>query len=263
LNTLEIINKLENKYIWDEMPVYSFTTDIDWASEDILSLFFKKINNFNIRLDAFITHDSDIINLNELKGNLIKHPHPNFCLPSSHGKSEDEIIEYILKLVPNSLGLRMHRFGTNSGIEHKFKEKFGYKYISNCINLLQKNIRPFVLESGMVSLPIFFEDGTHLYQKMNLDFKNYESKFRSNGLKIISFHPIDFVLNSDSYEFMRKVRDSVSRNEYNNMSKETINKVKNDSKGIRDFIYQILEFVENNNLKIMTLDEIYGEIIRK
>jgi hypothetical protein len=47
------------------------------------------------------------------------------------------------------------------------------------------------------------------------------------------------------------------------MSKETINKVKNDSKGIRDFIYQILEFVENNNLKIMTLDEIYGEIIRK
>jgi hypothetical protein len=62
---------------------------------------------------------------------------------------------------------------------------------------------------------------------------------------------------------MRKVRDSVSRNEYNNMSKETINKVKNDSKGIRDFIYQILEFVENNNLKIMTLDEIYGEIIRK
>ena len=66
MNTLEIINKLENKYIWDEMPVYSFTTDIDWASEDILSLFFTKINNFNIRLDAFITHDSDIINLNEL-----------------------------------------------------------------------------------------------------------------------------------------------------------------------------------------------------
>ena len=98
---------------------------------------------------------------------------------------------------------------------------------------------------------------------MNLDFKNFESKFSSNGLKIIYFHPIDFALNSNSYEFMRKVRDSVSRDEYNNMSKEIINKVKNDSKGIRDFIYQIFEFVEKNNMKIMTLDEIYSEILRK
>ena len=263
MKTLEIVNKLENKFIWDEMPVYAFTTDIDWASEDVLFLFFDKIKDFNITLDAFITHNSKIINSNELNGNLIKHPHPNFCLPSSHGKNEDEIIKYITKLVPNSLGLRMHRFGTNSGIEHIFKENFGYRYISNCINLLQREIRPFVVESGMVSLPIFFEDGTHLYQKMSLEFEDFKSKFSSNGLKIISFHPIDFVLNSNSYEFMRKVRDSVSRNEYNMMSKETIDKVQNNNKGIRNFICEIFEFVEENNFKVMTLDEIYSEISEK
>lgn len=255
--TIDLINKLENKFIWDEMPVYVFTTDIDWASEDVLSLFFEKLKRFDFKIDTFVTHDSDIINKNEKKGRVIKHPHPNFCLPSSHGKSEDEIVEYILKLAPYSKGLRMHRFGTNSGIEHKFKEKFGFRYISNCINLLQKNIIPFVTESGMISLPIFFEDGTHLYQKMSLDFKNFESKFSSNGLKIISFHPIDFVLNSSSYEYMRLVRDSITREEYNIMTTEMINKLKNHSNGISDFIFQIFEFVNKNNFKIMTLDEIY------
>ena len=65
--TIDLINKLENKFIWDEMPVYVFTTDIDWASEDVLSLFFEKLKRFDFKIDTFVTHDSDIINCHQLK----------------------------------------------------------------------------------------------------------------------------------------------------------------------------------------------------
>jgi len=263
MNADNLIKTLDNTFIWDTSPVYCITTDIDWASEDVLSLFFDKLSKYNFNIDAFLTHKSSVIDTQYKFGNLIKNPHPNFCLPSSHGNTESEIIEYVTNLAPNSKGVRMHRLGTNSGIEHIFKEKYDYKFTSNCIHLLQQNIQPHVLESGMISFPIFFEDGTHLYQNLSLDFNKYKTRFESNGLKIINIHPIDFVLNSNSYEYMRNVRDTIDRKDYNSLSKSVINKIRNTEVGISDFVCDIFDFITKSNYTILTLNELYNLIENK
>jgi hypothetical protein len=63
--------------------------------------------------------------------------------------------------------------------------------------------------------------------------------------------------------FMRNIKDSISREEYNNISIETIKKMKNSKeKGIGDTILDIINFVKSNNYPIMSLNEIYKETIK-
>ena len=45
-----LLNKLKTKQIRDEKPVFCFTSDIDWASEDVIKAYFNSINQLNIKL---------------------------------------------------------------------------------------------------------------------------------------------------------------------------------------------------------------------
>ena len=74
---------------------------------------------------------------------------------------------------------------------------------------------------------------------------------------------MNFVFNSPNMPYMRNIKDSISREEYNNISTATIQKLRNDKeKGIGDVILDIVDFVKSNNYDIMSLDEIYKETIR-
>ncbi|MCX6266804.1 MAG: hypothetical protein NTW16_05530 [Bacteroidetes bacterium] len=61
-----LIQKINSEYIWDKKPVFCFTSDVDWASEDVMKEYFKIIKPFNIKPTLFLTHHSDIIEENYL-----------------------------------------------------------------------------------------------------------------------------------------------------------------------------------------------------
>ena len=258
--TTTLLNKLSQKHIWDEEPVYCITTDIDWASEDVLNLFFNEIEKYQFNLDIFTTHNSKVIDQRTQSSRYTLYPHPNFCENSSHGGNKQEVIDFITNFVPNAKGVRMHRYGTEGMIEYELKDKYNYNFISNVVEFLSPNIKPSISPSGMVSFPIFFEDGIYLKQKMDLDFSKNKHWFKTKGLKIINFHPIDFVLNSPSHDYMRKVRDSVSREEYNNLTLDTINELKNKKRGIHDFVVDILDFIKKNDYITLSLNQLYNSI---
>ena len=248
--------------IWHEQPVFCYTSDIDWASEAVLDLFFDILDENGINPTLFLTHNSPIIKKRQDMEKVECGIHPNFLPDSSHGNSYQEVIESCIKLAPKAKGFRCHRFFDVTDITHLLRNTYGYKYMSNMGTILQTEISPVLHESGLIHFPVFFEDGTHLYHKMDLNILNYAKYLDSPGIKIISFHPMNLVFNSPSLSYMRELKDSISREGYQNLSKKEIDTRKNQSRGIRDTVLQIFDYVKQNDFKVLTMNELYEELVK-
>lgn len=255
-----LLNSINSRYVWDEEPVFCFTSDVDWASEEVLKEYFAVINDYDIRPTLFVTHSSSVVEENFMANRIDRGIHPNFMAGSSHGETYKEIIETCLSFAPESFGFRSHRAYDVTDITHLLHEHYGHKYVSNQITVLQQFVRPILHESGLVNFPVFFEDGTHLYNKLDLSFEKYLALFESPGLKVISFHPMNFVFNSPTMKFMRNIKDSLSREEYNNISKATIDKLKNTEIGIGRTVISIIDYVLRKGFKVMSMNELYNMI---
>ena len=258
---MEKIKKINKKQIWDNEPVFCFTSDVDWASEDVLKQYFDTILPFDINPTLFVTHKSNIIDKQFKAGNIERGIHPNFLPGSSHGSSYKEIISNCVGYAAEAYGYRSHRAFECTDTSHMLKNEYGFKYVSHQITIMQTLIRPILLESGLIGFPVFFEDGTHLYNKLDLSIKKYLHLFRTPGLKIISFHPMNFVFNSPSLKFMRTTKDRLTRNEYQNITRKQITLHQNLLKGIQDTVLEIVDFVKGNNYQILSMNELYNLII--
>lgn len=255
-----LINKIHKEYIWDSEPVFSFTSDIDWASEAVMQQYFEIVNPLDIRPTLFVTHHSESIQKFFEKGVIERGLHPNFMNGSSHGGSFEEVAETCKRYAPEAFGFRSHRAFDLTDITHLMHNMHGFKYVSHQITVFQPSIKPILHESGLINFPVYFEDGTHLYNKLNLDFNTYKNLFILPGIKIISFHPMNFVFNSPELAFMRSIKDSLTRDEYNNITHEMILRKQNKQKGIRNTVLDIVEFVKRKNYKIMSMNDLYKHI---
>jgi len=241
------------KYDFSDGDYYCFTIDLDWASECAIE---KTVSFFMARgivPTVFVTHDSEIVKEYCKKDDI--GIHPNFIQPSSHGNNIDEIIDYCLKLVPDTCFFRCHRWFSSNDIYDRLCEK-GFKYESNiCTNM--DVVSPFEQRSGMISFPTFFEDGAYVFHGYDLNFNSVKDKFKRNGLKIINIHPMHFALNTPYFQYTRDIKDSVSRREWNTMDEDILKKLENKNRGLRDFISELTDFSIKNADKIVTLKEAY------
>jgi UTP-glucose-1-phosphate uridylyltransferase len=256
-----LLIQLRKKQLWDEMPVFSFTSDVDWASEDVLAQYFDIVNALDIKPMLFCTHHSPTIEAQFQQGKIERGIHPNFLNGSSQGDNFKEIADTCVKFAPEAYGFRSHRCFDVTDITHLLKNEYGYKYVSNLATIMQSHIRPVLHESGLIHFPIFFEDGTHLYNELDLDFTKYKEAFTSSGLKVICFHPMNFVFNTPKMAYMRQIKDSLSREAFNHITTETIEQLKNRIFGIQNTILAIIDFVKTNNYPILSLNEIYKNTV--
>jgi hypothetical protein len=250
------MSALSKQKIWDTEPVFCFTADIDWASEDVLKIFYELLGSAGIWPHTFVTHKSDIVDFLVSEKKIETGIHPNFLPGSSHGNSFTEVIESCLKIVPESWIYRSHRAFSVTDTSHLLKEKYSHKVSSNVVTILQQNIQPVLHESGLIEFPIFFEDGTHLYNKLDLNINSYIEKFTSPGIKIINMHPMNFVINPSTSGYMRSIKDTLSRDAYNNLSKDDISKYRNKERGIADLCKEVINY--SKNFKIVKLTELYN-----
>ena len=257
-----LLNKVNRKNIWDEEPVFCFSSDIDWASEDVLDDFFNIIPSEEIKLTTFVTHQSKKISDLVLQNKIYRGIHPNFLANSSHGNNFKEIIDTCVKFAPEAIGFRSHRLFDVTDITHMLANDYGYKYVSNLGTTMANHIRPMLHESQLVRYPIFFEDGSHLYNELGLSIDRFEDHFSHPGIKIISFHPMNIVFNTPYLRYMREIKDSVSQEEFNKIDKTMILNKRNTDQGIRNTIEEIINLVVKKKYKIMSLDELYYKTIQ-
>lgn len=157
---------INDKSTWENKIFITF--DVDWAHDEVIKHTSNILSESNIKATWFITHDTPI--LNELRENPLFELgiHPNFnplLLNGSYekGKNAKEIIQNILKFVPEAKSIRSHSLTQNSSLVQYYKE-LGLKYELNMLIHYQQNIPvvPFEHHSELIQVPHIWEDDVHM-----------------------------------------------------------------------------------------------------
>lgn len=259
-NAATLLERLNLPRVWDREPVFCFTSDIDWASEPALERFLERFAVPELKLTTFVTHESARIAEAHAAGRLERGIHPNFLPGSSHGDSFREVIETCMTFAPEAEFFRSHRLFDVTDITHLLRDQFGFRLVSNLGTVLHRGIRPILHESGLVHVPIFFEDGTHLYNRLSLSLADLREHFTSPGIKIISVHPMNYVINTPEIAYMRQIKDTLSREAYGAMTHEEIDRRRHRGSGISSLVDEIIDLARAS--RIMSLREIYETAIR-
>lgn len=257
----ELLEYAARPHIWDERPVFCFTSDIDWASEAVIDHFFRNLPVDDLKLTLFLTHKSEIIDREFLAGRIQRGIHPNFLPGSSHGNTFREVVETCMSFAPEATCTRSHRAFAVTDTEHLLHNEFHMKCSSNVITTLTPKITPFWLESKLLQVPVFFEDGSFLYNRLGLSIEPYRQFFSSPGLKVISFHPMNMVFNTPEIAWMRQIKDSLTREEFNHIDEDIIESKRNREKGVFNMVMEIINLAQQLQAPILTLDEIYEHTI--
>lgn len=220
------------------------TVDIDWAPEPAIEETLDFLKSNNITPTIFTTHRSPIIEscLNELEVGL----HPYFGKDSSHGSSIPEVVKHVMDFPHNLPAFRCHRFAICNESKQAMTEA-GMLLSSNiCTDL--EIVAPFKDRFGLTEVPIFLEDGGYLWRQHSLEMtKTFKNTILGPGIKVITIHPMHFAVNTPHFKYMYDIKQVVSRQEWNNMSKSILDKMRWNGPGIRDFLIEIIAFATNTS----------------
>lgn len=214
------------------------TVDIDWACEPAIEETLDFLKKLQITPTVFTTHRSPRIeaSLSELEVGL----HPYFNTGSSHGSTIPEIVAHMMSLPHNLPAFRCHRYAQCNSSRQAMVEA-GMLISSNiCTDL--EIVPCFKDRFGLLEVPIFLEDGGYLWRKhplvMNLFLKE---KMRKEGVKVITIHPMHFAINTPDFGYMYKIKQSVSRDEWNGMTQSTLDALRWKGRGIRDLLADVIQ----------------------
>ena len=128
---------------------FSFTMDVDWASDTVIRYAVQYFQNRGIPFTLFFTHKSPYIET-LVKTNAVPYGiHPNFIQPSSQGKNKTEVIDYCMNHFPKVKVFRSHRWYADNDIYTELFKR-GIRYESNLCTMMDV-VHPFLHRSGMVS----------------------------------------------------------------------------------------------------------------
>lgn len=172
-----------------------FTSDIDWAPEEVIADTIQLFNEYNVKCTFFCTHYSSVIDSIKKDKNFELGIHPNFLPLMNHKQGTiQEAIEKVLEIVPEAKGVRSHSLVQSTPLYQIFKD-YGLEYEANT-NLPYKNeIEPYKLWNGLLKVMHNFEDDIHFmygYPFSDTKINNYQNK-----LNIFCIHPIHVFLNTD------------------------------------------------------------------
>lgn len=206
----------EFKVISDILPVpltklddvLFLTFDIDWAHDKIIGDTVDLLEKSGVTATWFVTHDTGL--LKRLRENskfeLGIHPNFDFLLrgDSRNGRNAQEVIERLMKLVPEAKAIRSHSTTQSSMLFEVFKAA-GLTHDCNHFIPAHINIqlKPWLLWNGMVRVPYFWEDDVAcLYSHED----NMSEVAQRPGLKVFDFHPIHIFLNTEHLDRYERTR---------------------------------------------------------
>ena len=210
------------------------TLDLDWACEPAIEETLEFLQNMHISPTVFITHRSSAVEacMDRIEVGL----HPYFDPHSSHGSTINQVVEHVMNLPHNLPAYRCHRFATCNASKQAMAEA-GMLISSNvCTDL--EIVPPFHDRFGLLEVPIFLEDGGYLWRKHPLAITENLLK---DGLKVILIHPMHFAINTPDFAYMYKIKQSMSRDQWNTMDKSILDQLRWKGRGIRNLLTELLQ----------------------
>ena len=186
-------------------PLFCFTSDMDWAEDDMIAHAFSIFDQYEVPVTPFLTNRSEFLDRRFSKFEDRIGLHPNFLAGSSHGRNVNEVCEHVISLNPASRFFRCHQFYDVSEVTQAFSDR-GFSFDFNLYLPGEPNLQPFVHESGLIRYPVFLGDGTLLEKFPDGDLSELLELVMTPGLKIFNFHPVHVCLNAPSLEYYRQFR---------------------------------------------------------
>lgn len=234
-----------------DKPVFVFTTDIDWASEDCIEVLLDALQERGVVSTAFATHESPILSNAAAAGDVTIGVHPNFLPESSHGETREQVISHVFDMYPDAKCFRSHAMVDDSHISMAMKDR-GILYDSNLCLYLQAGLVPLHHWTGIPRFPLFWSDDIHWRRNGSWNFKDYEDIFFAPGLKVINTHPFMFSLNLADHETYTNLKADVRT-----FTKEQIKAHRNQEQGTASFILDFIGAVKDRGYDFTTFDELY------
>lgn len=244
------------KRIFRDADVFVFTLDVDWASDEVIRYAVEYFRERRIPITLFCTHPSDYVSSLIENHEIDYGIHPNFIQPSSQGTDRKAVVDYCMEHFPQVRSFRAHRWYADNDVYTDLAAR-GIRYESNLCTMLDV-VAPFLHRSGMVSFPVFFEDGAYVYHDLPLNFAEAKRRFEQPGVKVLDLHPMHLLINTPYFRYMREIKDSLSREKWNHLSGAELAGYRNTKRrGIADFVEDIISFVKAGKKEVASLDQIY------
>ncbi|MES2590524.1 MAG: hypothetical protein V4608_01480 [Bacteroidota bacterium] len=210
-----------------------FTSDIDWAPEEVIADTISLFDKYNVKCTFFCTHPSSVIDSIRSDKAFELGIHPNFLpvIDKQEGTVE-EAIERVLEIVPDAKGVRSHSLVQSTPLLNSFKQ-YGLLYESNTILPYRNEIAPIKLWNGLVKVIHNFEDDIHFMYSNSFDEPIIDTT--SSSLNIFCIHPIHVFLNTDCEATYNNAR------KHYQVPKELLKLRNNKVTGTRDLLIKLLE----------------------
>ena len=103
------------------------------------------------------------------------------------------------------------------------------------------------------------EDGGFLLQKHSLSLDTILKKLPTRGTVVFLFHPMHLAFNSNNFDTMKMLKNSITIQEYQNISLETIEEKRNNSFGVNNLLIELIEWSEKNKIERVLLKSLINE----
>jgi len=211
------------------------TFDMDWAPDFVMKETIELLINHRCKSTWFVTHNTKLLSkMREYPDLFELGIHPNFMPESSHGSNFQQVMQTVMKIVPEAKSVRSHALFYCHYLLDIYLQ-YGIKYDSS----ISLNLDPFIIpikvhtkNGSLVRIPFYWADC----------IEPFGSKYFLNdsGLKIFVFHPIHVFLNSInslSYELIKKKYNDISQ-----CPEKFARLYVSSKKGIRDILEDLIQY---------------------
>lgn len=227
-----------------------FTSDIDWAPEEVIEDFISLFEEYNVKCTLFATHDSKILKtLNPKLFEIGIHPNFNQILFSKENRNDiNDILQNLMLIYPESIGVRNHSLTYNTGLLEIYRN-LGLQYESNTLIPYNINLKPYKCWSGLTRIPYNWEDDVHFLYNKSFTL-NFLDNYQEEKFYILDYHPIHVYLNTDSEKTYNNARPY-----YQQVSQ--LKCLRNNSiDGARDNLIMHLKFIKENSIPTFQLKDL-------
>lgn len=236
-------------------PVFVLTSDVDWASEDCLSIFMDTVESAGIVPMIFATHRSSILEAALRSGRAEVGLHPNFLPGSTHGATPDEVVSHLCGLFPDARAFRSHSYVESSRLCLKLRQA-GFAFDSNLCLQGQPGLVPMHHWTGLIRYPVFWEDDIHWLRNGHWDFAGQEEAFFTPGLKIINVHPFNLALNIPDQDRYDRARSMVAT-----LTADQARALAFTSQGTATFLADLIAAVRQRGYRFHSLSFIHDRYV--
>ncbi|WP_428261326.1 hypothetical protein [Haliangium sp.] len=190
-------------------PRICFSFDIDWAPEFMIDELAALMSEHARPFTVFCTHDSPATRRLLAVPGCETALHPNFLAAFGSDPSgadlhqrEADVLDRLMASFPDARGVRNHALYYHSRLLALFHGR-GVEYLSNDLRFLAADTQPYRDWSGLVRVPIYWEDDVHCVYfdgRFELDVvlppESVGPAPAPAPLRVFNFHPVHVFLNT-------------------------------------------------------------------